>query len=56
MAAPIIIINMGFDLFKDSFIIRPLPFFLFFLSFLAFLIGVSVNISGANSRDISNIK
>jgi hypothetical protein len=40
--------------------IRPLPFFLFFLGFLAFLIDVSVsvgvNISGADSRDISDIR
>jgi hypothetical protein len=56
MAAPIIVINISFNLSKDSSIIRPLPFFLFFLGFLAFLISVNVNISNADSRNISNIR
>jgi hypothetical protein len=58
MAAPIIVINIGFNSFK-GFIICPLPFFLFFLGFLAFLVdvsvGVSVNISVTDSHNISNI-
>jgi hypothetical protein len=50
-------INKGFDSSKGFFMVRaPLLFFLFFLGFLAFLIGVNVNISGTDSRDISNIK
>jgi hypothetical protein len=36
--------------------IRPLFFFLFFEGFLGFLIDVSVDISDADSRNISNIE
>jgi hypothetical protein len=56
-AAPIIAIDIGFNSSKDSFIIRPVPFFLFFFGFLTFLVGVSVSVSvdGADSRNISDI-
>jgi hypothetical protein len=47
-------IDIGFDLSKD-FIIRFLLFFLFFLGFFTFLIDVSVDVSGADSRNISDI-
>jgi hypothetical protein len=49
--------DMGFDSFKDSFMIRPLLFFLFFLGFLAFLvdISVSVSVSGTDSFSTSDI-
>jgi hypothetical protein len=53
-------IDMSFDSSEDFSMTRPLFFFLFFLGFLAFLIdvsvGVSVGISGADSRSISNIE
>jgi hypothetical protein len=51
------IINISFDSSKDSFIIRPLFFFLFFLGFLAFLIDVSVGVgvNGADFFSASNI-
>jgi hypothetical protein len=35
--------------------ICPLLFFLFFLGFLAFLVDASVGVSGADSRNISDI-
>jgi hypothetical protein len=56
MAVFIIIINISFNLSKDSFIIRLLPFFLFFLGFLTFLININVSINDVNSYNISNIR